>query len=396
MRIAINAAFLSQGGMGGLETYTRELVAALSRRRDIELVLLLSSTLADDRLARMAEVALLPLDPRRRLDWVRADQLEVPRLAHRLGVELVHSLASTGPTWGRVRRVVTVHDLAFARFPRTHFGPRALGMALLVPAAARTAARVIVPSRATRDEVVRLLRVPSERVDVVPEGLGQVPVTATSSPAEALSKSAPGERSSASTHDLPSALSARLAAAPRPVALSVSAKRPHKNLERLIRAIALIPRERRPLLVLPGYPTPYERELEQLAERTGIGDHVVFLGWLPPEQLEAVYRIAWLFVFPSLYEGFGLPVLEAMARGVPVATSDRASLPEVAGPAALYFDPLSEASIAASIERLLFDRELAAALRRAGLERARRFSWDACAEATVASYRAALAETPAT
>ena len=396
MRIAINAAFLSRGGMGGLETYARELVAALSRRRDIELLLLLSRTLAGDPLARAVEVALLPVDPRKRLDWVRADQLEVPRLVRRLGVDLVHSLASTGPAFGRVRRVVTVHDLAFARFPRTHFGPRALGMALLVPAAARTATRVIVPSRATRDEVVRLLRVPSERVDVVPEGLGQVPVNATRSSGEVAVNTATEARSPASTHDLPSALRARLAAAPRPVALSVSAKRPHKNLERLLRAIALIPRERRPLLVLPGYATPYERELERLAERSGIADHVVFLGWLPPEQLDAVYRIASLFVFPSLYEGFGLPVLEAMARGVPVATSDRASLPEVAGPAALYFDPLSEASIAASIERLLFDRELAAALRRAGLERARQFSWDACAEATVASYRAALAEPPAT
>ena len=382
--------------MGGLETYARELVAALSRRRDIELLLLLSRTLAGDPLARAVEVALLPVDPRKRLDWVRADQLEVPRLVRRLGVDLVHSLASTGPAFGRVRRVVTVHDLAFARFPRTHFGPRALGMALLVPAAARTATRVIVPSRATRDEVVRLLRVPSERVDVVPEGLGQVPVNATRSSGEVAVNTATEARSPASTHDLPSALRARLAAAPRPVALSVSAKRPHKNLERLLRAIALIPRERRPLLVLPGYATPYERELERLAERSGIADHVVFLGWLPPEQLDAVYRIASLFVFPSLYEGFGLPVLEAMARGVPVATSDRASLPEVAGPAALYFDPLSEASIAASIERLLFDRELAAALRRAGLERARQFSWDACAEATVASYRAALAEPPAT
>jgi glycosyltransferase involved in cell wall biosynthesis len=117
---------------------------------------------------------------------------------------------------------------------------------------------------------------------------------------------------------------------------------------------------------------------------------VKFLGWVDTEELEELYASACCFVFPSLYEGFGLPVLEAMARGVPVATSGRASLKEVAGDAALLFDPEDEESIAEAIERILTDRALAERLRTAGLERARRFSWTAAAEGTVASYRRAL------
>jgi glycosyltransferase involved in cell wall biosynthesis len=171
----------------------------------------------------------------------------------------------------------------------------------------------------------------------------------------------------------------------------VSAKRPHKNLAALIGALACIPAERRPLLVLPGYPTPHERELRDLAGARGVADDVRFLGWVSSAQLDDLYAAADIFVFPSLYEGFGLPVLEAMARGVPVATSGRASLAEVAGDAALIFDPESEPSIAGAIERLLADDELRRRLGDAGRERAAGFTWERTAELTVETYRRALA-----
>ena len=125
----------------------------------------------------------------------------------------------------------------------------------------------------------------------------------------------------------------------RQLVLSVSAKRPHKNLERLLRALAAIPRERRPLLVVPGYPTEHEAELRELAVALGVGADVRWPAWVSAAELEGLYAAATCLVFPSLYEGFGLPVLEAMARGVPVACSNRSSLPEVAGDAALLFDP---------------------------------------------------------
>ena len=184
---------------------------------------------------------------------------------------------------------------------------------------------------------------------------------------------------------------ARLDLGSRPLVLSVSAKRPHKNLARLLEALALVPADRRPVLVLPGYPTWHEAELRQRAVALGISRDVRFEGWVDEALLEGLYAAARCFVFPSLYEGFGLPVLEAMRRGVAVACSDRSSLPEVAGDAALFFDPESPREIADALERLLTDDALVAELAAAGPFQAARFSWDATARGVLASYRRAAA-----
>jgi glycosyltransferase involved in cell wall biosynthesis len=183
-----------------------------------------------------------------------------------------------------------------------------------------------------------------------------------------------------------STLRERLRAADRPIALCVAAMRPHKNLARLVRAVALIPADRRPLLVLPGYPTAHGQELRHLAAELGVADDVRFPGWVDASELEGMYAAAACFVFPSLIEGFGLPVLEAMSRGVPVACSGRGALSEVAGNAALLFDPESEPAIAAAIERLLSDRAEADRLAAVGREHARRFTWAATAVGTLACY----------
>jgi glycosyltransferase involved in cell wall biosynthesis len=174
--------------------------------------------------------------------------------------------------------------------------------------------------------------------------------------------------------------------------LSASAKRPHKNLARLLDALAGIPAERRPMLVVPGYPTPYEAELRKHAASAGVAADVAWPAWLPAEDLEGLYALAECVVFPSLAEGFGLPVLEAMARGVPVACSDRSSLPEVAGDAALLFDPEDPTAIRIAMERLLGDGPLRASLERRGRERAEQFSWERTAELTVAAYGRAVAQ----
>ena len=166
----------------------------------------------------------------------------------------------------------------------------------------------------------------------------------------------------------------------------MSAKRPHKNLERLLEALAAIAAERRPVLVIPGYATPYEAVLRERADALGVRDDVRWLGWVSGPELEGLYALADAFVFPSLYEGFGLPVLEAMRRGVPVACSDRSSLPEVAGHAALLFDPEDPRAMTVAIERLLSDRAEADRLRAAGRAQAARFTWGATARATAASY----------
>jgi glycosyltransferase involved in cell wall biosynthesis len=141
-------------------------------------------------------------------------------------------------------------------------------------------------------------------------------------------------------------------------------------------------------LVLAGSSGPYEAQLRELAARCGVA--VAFVGWVSDAQLEALYARADVFVLPSLQEGFGLPVLEAMGRGVPVACSNSSSLPEVAGDAALLFDPREPAQIADAIRRILGDGALAARLRSAGLARAAEFTWQRTARLTVESYERAL------
>jgi glycosyltransferase involved in cell wall biosynthesis len=284
-------------------------------------------------------------------------------------VDLVHSLASTAPLWGRFRRVVTVHDLIYARFPEAHAGIRDKGMRVLIPQAVRRSHRVIADSRSTRDDLVELLGVSPGDIDVVPLGLGGVRREEPLSERETRARFGLGERR---------------------VVLSLSAKRPHKNLLALIGALARIPSEDRPVLVLPGYPTAHEAELRGRATSAGVADDVRFPAWVSGEEVEGLWALAEVFVFPSLYEGFGLPVLEAMARGVPVACSNASSLPEVAGEAALLFDPRDQPAIAEALRRLLDDNELRESLRARGLAQVAEFTWDRTARLTLESYRGAL------
>jgi glycosyltransferase involved in cell wall biosynthesis len=324
---------------------------------------------ADGPWGELLPAVTVPVSARNRVQWVLGEQALLPSLARRAGIDLVHSLASTAPLWGRFRRVVTVHDLIYARFPETHAGIRDLGMRVLVPLAVRRAHRVIVDSRSTREDLMTVLGTAPAKIDVVPLGLGV------------------SQRATRLTAD---EMRARLDIGARPVVLSLSAKRPHKNLAALIGALARIPVESRPVVLLPGYPTVHEQELRQRAQAAGVTDSVRLLGWVSGEEVEGLWDVADAFVFPSLYEGFGLPVLEAMARGVPVACSNTSSLPEIAGDAALLFDPHDETAIAAAIQRLLGDPVESERLRRAGIARAGHFTWQHTARLTLESYARVL------
>ncbi|HEY2537104.1 MAG TPA: glycosyltransferase family 1 protein [Solirubrobacteraceae bacterium] len=373
MHVGLNLIYLIPGETGGMEVYARELIPALVDQAPpgVSFTAFMSREGAADGspLGDLLPVVKVQVNARNRVQWVRGEQTLLPRLAARAGVDLVHSLASTAPLWGRFRRVVTVHDLIYARFPETHAGVRDMGMKVLVPWGVRRADRVIAISQSTHDDLIELLGLSAQRIDVVPNGLGVVRGESSLSEAETRTRFELGSRR---------------------VLLSLSAKRPHKNLLALIGALARIPQERRPLLVLPGYATEYEARLRERARELAIGGDVHFLGWLSGEELEGLWQVAEAFVYPSLYEGFGLPVLEAMARGVPVACSNSSSLPEVAGDAALLFDPREEPAIADALERLLTDCAEVERLRARGLERARGFTWERTARATLASYERAL------
>src|SRR5207247_1818601 len=168
----------------------------------------------------------------------------------------------------------------------------------------------------------------------------------------------------------------------------VSQKQPHKNLSSLIRSL---PEVASAALVLAGASAPHERELRALADELGVSERVRFLDWVPDADLRGLYREATGFVLPSFIEGFGLPVLEAMRVGTPVACSNRSALLEVADDAALLFDPSDQAAVTDAVRRLLFEEALRRDLIGRGYERSREFTWRKTAEATLASYRAAIA-----
>jgi glycosyltransferase involved in cell wall biosynthesis len=371
--IGLNLIFLVPGETGGMEVAARELIPALLAEAPPEMrftaFINREAAVAGGPWGELLPAVTVPVNARNRVQWVLGEQTLLPRLAAREGVDLVHSLASTAPLWGRFRRVVTVHDLIYARFPEAHAGIRDKGMKVLVPQAARRSHRVIADSQSTRDDLVGLLGVRPDRIDVVPLGLGGVRRDAPLPEREVRARFELGERR---------------------VVLSLSAKRPHKNLLALIGALARIPSEVRPVLVLPGYSTAHEEELRGRALSAGVAGDVRFPAWLSAEEVEGLWTLAEAFVFPSLYEGFGLPVLEAMARGVPVACSNASSLPEVAGEAALLFDPRNESAIAEALRRLLDDPPLRERLRARGLDRAAQFTWERTARLTLESYRRAL------
>jgi len=311
-------------------------------------------------------VVRLPVSARTRVRRTAAEQVLLPGAVARARVDLVHSLGSTHPAWLPVPGVVTIHDLIHRVAPETHGALLARGLGALVALAARSASRVIVPSAATSEDVTRWLGAPREKVDVVPEGPGLAALAAPTPEAS---------------------LRSRLGLGVAPVILSPSAKRPHKNLARLIEALSLV---QDAVLVVPGYANPYEATLREVAASVGVSERVRFTGWLGEEDLEGLYALCSLVCFPSLVEGFGLPVLEAMRRGVPVACSGVSALPEVAGDAALLFDPFSVDAIAAALRRLLADP---GDLPARGRARAARFSWERAAAGTVASYERALSST---
>jgi glycosyltransferase involved in cell wall biosynthesis len=294
-----------------------------------------------------------------------------PALPESLGsADVVHSpVPAAVPAARRGQKlVVTVHDVAFLTRPDVFPQTWRLMYRAGLRAAVRRADALIVPSRHTAEDLIRRTKADPRRVHVVP---------LAAAPAE------PGD-----PLDTEEALS-RLKIRP-PFILFVGTLEPRKNLVRLVRAYRRLAARGAPhRLVLAGpigwRPQALMRELE--AEGPG---EVVMTGKLDLADLDVVYRSADLFVYPSLYEGFGLPVLEAMARGLPCVVSTSSSLPEVAGEAGFPVDPLSEAGIADAMERVATDPVLAARLREAGVQRAGRYSWEETARLTLDVYKVVL------
>ncbi len=305
------------------------------------------------------------INPRVRIPW---EQFLAPLLLRRSGADLFHGVHSVVPLTCPVPSVVTVHDLAFIRFPGTFRAYNRLYLDLATRLSVRRAARILVVSEHTRREVIGLLGVDPEQVVVTPNA-----VRAHFRPPD------------------PAVLEAFRArrGLPERFVLYVGTLEPRKNLTTLLEAYARVAqRLAAPLLVGGGKGWLYDAVFQRL-EALGLREQVRFVGYLEEEELPLWYAAATVFVFPSIYEGFGMPPLEAMACGTPVVASNTSSLPEVVGDAGLTVSPYDPEALAEAIIRVLDDAELRQELRERGLRQARAFSWRMTAERTLAAYEAA-------
>jgi glycosyltransferase involved in cell wall biosynthesis len=363
----LNALFLDPAASGGPETYMRGLVPALARERPGARLTVVTTrsgaaALQRDGWGAWADVCGLPCEDGERLRRTWAEQVLLPRLARRLDVDVLHSLASLAPVRPRVPAAVTLHDVTFV-LRRTFSRTTTVGMREIMLRAARRADSLLAPSAATRDEICAVFELDPAKVAVVPHGAGKPPDVEPAPEAELRER-----------HGLGTGR----------VVLCVAAKRPHKNQGLLLRALDHLDDD--VVVVLAGHAEPYEEKLRAESVRLGIGERVRFLEFVPEAELEGLWRLADCAAFPTLGEGFGLPVIEAMARGVPVACSDLPVLREVGGDVAHYFTPDDPAAAAAAIEAARSDPEA----RTAGPRRAARFTWDESARLHWRAYDRAL------
>jgi glycosyltransferase involved in cell wall biosynthesis len=359
--------------MGGVETYVRELVRAiLGLEPRLSVVVLVTpagrEALADESWAQAVDIVSSPI-LRVPLTKAVSELSLVGMLADRQRADVIHSVAMIGPIHSRAASVVTIPDMTWWRDPSTVPSATRLLWRTFVPIGARRARRVITHSRTAAHEISEDLPIPLSRIDVVPHGPGTTAEAVPSSGAKLRDEWGLGEG---------------------PIVLAISGLSPHKNVDTLVEAMPRI-RELVPdaVLVVPGNPTDYGAKLTAGARALGV-DHVVrFPGWVDAARLEGLYREASCLVFPSRREGFGLPVLEAMGRGLPVVCARASAIPEVAGDAALYFDPESSEDLANAVGRVLSDGGLAPRLASAGRKRAAQFSWLRAAEETLNVYERA-------
>ncbi|WP_285373466.1 glycosyltransferase family 1 protein [Pseudomonas sp. lyk4-TYG-107] len=374
MRIALNARIL-QAPRTGIGHYVAELVNALRSDTDIEIELFhgwgWSSALPEAAMPGYSRLTPLlrqipgAYQARRWLEQKRFDQAR----AH--GIDLYHEpslwpLAFDGPT------VITLHDLTHLHYPETQPPARLQEIERRLATGVRQAQVIVTDSQAIADEAQSCFGLPAERFVVAPLGVAE-----RFHPRDA--------------HTIDPVLKAHAVTA-REYFLCVGTLEPRKNLRLALRAHALLPeavRQRFPLLIVGMAGWQREQFSAELRQALASG-HVCLLGYLPDEHLAQLLAGARALIFPSLYEGFGLPVLEAMASGTPVLLTRASAMPEVAGDAGNYIEPDNADGLRDALIRLLDDQVHWQACREAGLQRARLFSWQRCAQATAGAYRQAM------
>jgi glycosyltransferase involved in cell wall biosynthesis len=377
MRVALNGLFL--GRTDGTGRYTHGLLSASARMDEPEWLLLALAGRAarvEPRPRRLSCRELRPPGVLRGENLIKLwfEQSGAPRAAAEAGADLLHYPYFAAPLRSAARLVVTVHDLIPLVLREYRGSPAVRAYMQLQAATTRRAALILTDSNASRHDVVRMLDVPRQRVRVIP-----LAVDPSWRPAEPAAVEAVRAR-----HRLPARFIVYMGG------LDV-----RKNVERLILAYARARASHGVVEPLAISGDPDRRgalfpPLRPLVEQLALERHVRFLGYVDSADMPALYSAAALAVYPSRYEGFGLPVLEAMACGAPVACSNASAIPEVAGDAALTFDPDDESAFAEALARGLQDEALRAELRERGLAWAATFTWEKTAAATIQAYRDVL------
>ncbi|HEX7486941.1 MAG TPA: glycosyltransferase family 1 protein [Vicinamibacterales bacterium] len=367
MRIAIDARKYHDFGIG---TYIRNLIHQLARIDHETEYVLLCRPQDREKIVVPNQNFRLVVEPAP--VYSISEQIRIPMALRREHVDLFHAPHYVLPPLIHCRSVVTIHDCIHLMFPQYLPGRLASAYARAqIWTAAHRSDRILTVSETSKLDILRRFRVPADKVTVVYNAIDER--LATPLAEEDFER----VRARYQLKD--------------PFALYVGNIKPHKNLERLIDAFHELRQEtafESLKLVIIGDEISKYQGLRRAVHRHKLHKHVRFFGFVPLETLAVLYRLASVFVFPSLYEGFGLPPLEAMYYGTPVVTSNVSSLPEVVGDAAILVDPYSSTSIAEGMRRALTDEDLRAWLHDRGMARAREFSW----EQSVAQIRAVYGE----
>lgn len=371
MHIAIDAHAVGTG-LAGNETYAVNLIEALAEiDTENRYTLFVTKPAAIERFTnRWANFAVRRTPPHTPLVRI---PLTLSYELRRRPVDLLH-VQFTAPPFAPCPVVATIHDLAFEHIPETFNRRSWMQLRMTVRRTVRRAAGLIAPSTFTRDDVVRTYGVAADRITVTPEA------------AAPRFRFVTNEAERARVRDRYKIAGDYL--------LAVGSIQPRKNLVRLIRAYARLnaadPSDKLPALVVVGKQAWLSDETMRAADAANLGDRLRFTGYVPDADLPALYSDALCFVYPSYFEGFGIPPLEAMACGAPVITGDRTSLPEVVGDAGIMVDPFDEEALAAALRRVIEDKALRDRMRARGFEQASRFSWRETARLTLEAYERAV------
>lgn len=371
MRIGLDGRFY-RSGTGGIGRYSQELVKHLLQiDRETQYVLFL--TPEDEAECRLTRANLTKIiTPIKH--FTLAEQTKLPKELAKAKLDLVHFLNFNHPLFYREPFITTIHDLTMTFFPvgRQRLPIKRQAYELVMNHAASASAAVIAPTETVKQDIIKYLGGEAKKISVIYEGV-ELPAGAIARPKPDYLKSK---------------------GITKPYILFVSQWRPHKGLGVLIEAFSEIKKVHDIQLVITGKANPQFPEIPAAIEASPNRSDIITPGFVNDELLDALYAGTQLFIWPSWYEGFGLPPLEAMARGVPVASSNTSVMPEILGEAAVYFNPRDPASIAKVTSETLADSKMLKELKQKGLAQATKYSWKKMAEETLALYQEVLSRHP--